>query len=866
MDRLLQILIVLMAVPPATVCGQSGNAIALKNGKLELQWTQDKSGFKLSRIAVSGPNGWQVPGKPDGAYTLLYSKEKPDHTPAKILNEKGQVIDFPEAHYRYIIPVWKQSISPVEMNTAGEAIDFYPATVSHTSTGLLFTQEIEKASISARWALDPEFATDVKVEITVKARQAGYFSMASPSLASLDKSNFNWATVPGVFQGNAIEKKFINAFAYGQGIPEIPVMVRERTASTLAPMVTTHENITMAVIPEPGQGRDPWEKNEKTNSDWLLGLSVMNRKAELMPTVYHPVLGEKKSWLNTGDSLVFRFRYSIQVKDWYPVLKHAINDIYRFNDFLALKQTKRSLTSRLLGMHRYLVNDTLSKWRIDEFKGVKIGAQDYLGGVYNSDKDAMKNADYGAMYMLARITEDQTLQRTRLPYARNFKLMQQHTDSDFFHGAAAGQYYLFKSDRFTEEWGDYSEPIGSTFYMLCDIGNVLLFEKKDTDLMNALKNAADRLLQWMAPNGQWQVAYDNKTQTPLFTDVEDLRPTFYGMLVAFKILKDPKYLTAAKLGADWYIANAVDRGRFLGTCGDTRFMPDFATGQSAQALLDLYDITKEEKYKNAAIRVARIYTASVYTHPIPTTETKTVNGTQRHDWEITQTGLSFEHGGILGSANHRGPILLASHAGMFVRLFGLTKDSLFLNMARAAALGRDAFVDPATSVASYYWDVMNKGAGPYPHHAWWQIGWITDYLLAEIQIRSNGKVEFPRGFITPKVGPHQTYGFEDGKLYGTKASLLLKEGLITLNDPYIDHFAAINKKEKKLFLLLLNDDDETRAFTVNLDPGAVIDGSKIKMIKTIEINGQTQRKLNNTGKWKIHLPPYSLKTIAITYR
>ncbi len=48
----------------------------------------------------------------------------------------------------------------------------------------------------------------------------------------------------------------------------------------------------------------------------------------------------------------------------------------------------------------------------------------------------------------------------------------------------------------------------------------------------------------------------------------------------------------------------------------------------------------------------------------------------RRDWEISQVGLSFEHGGSFGSATLRGPILLASHAGMFVRMFSLTKDSL----------------------------------------------------------------------------------------------------------------------------------------------------------------------------------------------
>ncbi|WP_207234222.1 glycerophosphoryl diester phosphodiesterase [Pseudobacter ginsenosidimutans] len=863
MMRLLQIQILLLLVFPAFTSGQG---ISLKNNRLDLQWTKDASGFKLSRLAVSSPQGWQGISNANGAYTLLYSQAKPDVTPEKLLDEKGQEIIFPEAHYRYLIPVWKQSISPVELNTAGEAIQFFPSSAVQTANEILFTQENEKAFITSLWSFDPAFANDVKVEIRIIAKQAGHFSMASPSLASLNKNHFKWATVPGVFQGNAIEKKFINAFAYGQGIPERPVVVRERTASTLAPMVTTSGNITLAVIPEPGTGRDPWAKNEKTNSDWLIGLSVMNRNAELMPTLYHPVLGEKKSWLNAGDSIVFRFRYSIQPENWYPVFKHAVNDVYQFNHFLHLKRTRQSLTNRLLGMHRYLVNDSLSLWRLDDFKGMTIGAQDYLGGVYGSDKDAMKNADYGAMWMLGKITEDGTLLTTRLPYARNFKLMQQHTDTGFFHGAAAGQYYLHKSNQFTEEWGDYSEPVGSTFYMLCDIGNVLLFEKNDTALRTALRISADKLLQWMGPNGQWQVAYDNKTQQPLFTDVQDLRPTFYGMIVAYQVLKDPKYLAAAKLGADWYITNAVERGRFLGTCGDARFVPDFATGQSAQALLDLYDITKEEKYKKAAIDVATIYTASVYTHPVPTTQQKTVNGITREDWEISQVGLSFEHGGVIGSANHRGPIMLASHAGMFVRLFSLTKDSLFLNMARAAALGRDAFVDSATSVASYYWDVMNKGAGPYPHHAWWQIGWITDYLLSEVRMRSNGKVEFPRGFITPKVGPHQTYGFADGKIYGSNASLLLKEGMLTIADPYTDYFTAIDTKGKKLFLLVMNNDDEARKVNIALDPAKVIKGKKIKLVKTIVQSDKHATPLNNSGKWSISLPPYGLKVIAITYR
>src|SRR5690606_4097063 len=146
-------------------------------------------------------------------------------------------------------------------------------------------------------------------------------------------------------------------------------------------------------------------------------------------------------------------------------------------------------------------------------------------------------------------------------------------------------------------------------------------------------------------------------------------------------------------------------------------------------------------------------------------------GLQVFDWQISQVGLGFEHGGIIGSANSHGPILLASHAGMFVRLFQITADSLYLDMARAAARGRDAFVDPTTGVASYYWNAMNNGAGPFPQHAWWQIGRITDYLLAEAHLRANGQITFPSGFMAPKVGPHTAYGFASGKMFGKPVDL-----------------------------------------------------------------------------------------------
>ena len=58
------------------------------------------------------------------------------------------------------------------------------------------------------------------------------------------------------------------------------------------------------------------------------------------------------------------------------------------------------------------------------------------------------------------------------------------------------------------------------------------------------------------------------------------------------------------------------------------------------------------------------------------------------DWELNQTGLGVEH--IRGTAVN-GPILISSYAGLFVKMYEWTEEPVFLTMARAASIGRNAF-------------------------------------------------------------------------------------------------------------------------------------------------------------------------------
>ena len=803
----------LLLLCPILICAQQ--TLKLGNDLINLEWKKGKTGWQLKTFEAKQQNGFSPFGITSGEYSLLYSKEKPSEAPVPII-ENGDTLQFPEKTFKYVYTKFQRAISSVPMNKAGERYNFFPTDAKETSGGITFSRQTEYGNYLAHWELCKEFPTDILINLSFTAAKEGFYSLQTPTLSTLSEDKLQWGIVPGFFQGNSIQHSFPLSYVYAQGLPAYPVLCRESTLTTMASIISNKNGVTMAVIPQPGQDRNPYTQDHNThNTLWNIALSHMNENSKLTPTAYHPVLGENGSFLRKGESIHFTYRVTLSNTDWYSAYKHAIYDIYQFDKSLELKDTKLSLTDRLFMLYNYVLDKKTAKWNFETYRGDTIAAQSYLSGVTGADGDAMKNSDIGAVWMLSHITGDSLLNKAILPYIRNFKIHQQVADG-FFKGAAEGQYFLAKKKIFTEEWGQHVEPVGITYYTLMDIGNILLFEPGNEKLKTLLKNGADRLLEWQQPDGSWVIGYDKQTHKPIYTDIQDLRPTFYGLLIAYQLLGDDNYLKAAEKGAQWIIRNGVNKGHFTGVCGDVRFVNDFSTIQCAQALLDLYEVTANTNYLDAAIQTAKLYTSSIYTHPVPTGEVKTRGGKQWTDWQLSQAGLCFEHGGSMGSAVDHGPILLLSHCGMFLRMYQQTQDSLFLDMARAGALARDAFVNPETGVASYYWSRFDQGAGNFPHHAWWQIGWIYDYLVSEAELRSGGRVAFPRGFMTPKVGPHKSLGFKPGTIDGKEVNLILKEGLITLDNTNVDYITALSTDEQTLYVILLNNQKRKNRVTVSI--------------------------------------------------
>ncbi|MDR1789536.1 MAG: glycerophosphoryl diester phosphodiesterase [Opitutaceae bacterium] len=863
----------------SAACLPAGDALVLEDAAVRLEWRQTDAGWALDSLRFTAPGGdvIRVPGT-SARQTVLFSETKPGDTP-RAFSFKGATENFPGS----LSGVgsdnrWARATTPALLNTAGEARHFLPSEAAGAGGSVVFRHEDDVAGVATAWRLDPEFPGDVLVDVTLVARKAGYIGLATPELFSIAPGDLAWAIVPGYFKGDRVNDDIPASLAYNHGLPALPVIVPDRCASTLASIATLKSGVTLSVLAQPSERFDPWPGDKMADrKSPRLGLSHMTRDGRLAPTLYCPVLGQQNSRVAPGDTRRFSFRYSLRKGDWFDAVRHAARDIYRLDDFLALKNPVRSLSDRLHSLHEYVVSDKTSFWHVEDFDGLKIGAQAYNAAVLGarrdkgnkSDYDALKNSDYGAMWMLATASGDPRLTRDRLPFARNFKLAQQQTAPGFFQGAALGQYYLAKSKRFTEEWGSYVEPIAITYYTMLDIGNILLFQPGDAALRERLRLGAERLLAWQHADGRWEVADDHATQKPLYVETPDFRPTFYGLLVAHKLLGDPRYLAAAKKGADWLVENAVKPARFLGVCGDARFVPDFATVQLSQAFLDLFELTGDARHRDAAIECARQYLADIYTHPVATRKKKKAKGVAREDWEINQTGLSFEHGGTLGSANSRGPILLSSYAGLFVRMSRITGETLFRDLARAAMIGRDAFLNPATQVASYYWNNMDAGPGGFPHHAWWQIGLITDYLVSEAALRSGGAVGFPRGFITPKVGPHACFGFAPGKIHGQAADLSWAN--VQTGRADVDYLAARSPDNTRRHLILLNNSARPVQTTVAAAPSgfAGLSAPRWTAATLADAAGQAAacgEEAVRDGKFPVSIPAFGIAVLTLETR
>lgn len=378
-------------------------------------------------------------------------------------------------------------------------------------------------------------------------------------------------------------------------------------------------------------------------------------------------------------------------------------------------------------------------------------------------------------------------------------------------------------------------------------------------------------------------------------------------MAKYKITGDKKDLEKAEEGAQDYIQKYVKQypTDFASNSGlkdkQAAFHIDFST--NIYDLFEIWEITKKEKYLEAAHVGARHLLLWSRSNPVAPDTTITVNkgskvdgifpgrreGTTNHDFvvrnvlsEVPEQQIEAWRTSLVGLLPEQqatyvyGPIMLVHHAAWFLRIASLTGDDLLAEAAYNAVLGRYANF-PGYYFTSLHTNVYQKEYYPmhdyydikynaiFYNHVWPHITLLTDFLISDAFYRSNGQIDFPSvyapgyAFLTSKV-----YGAQPGQIYGDKdINLWMPLKALQLGNIAINHIFGIGKDALYLILMNTSNEEQTSDIVLNQDKIPFDSGKKYPTV-LFSANGELQEGNEMVdGKINTFIPAQSLVVVRI---
>jgi hypothetical protein len=131
-------------------------------------------------------------------------------------------------------------------------------------------------------------------------------------------------------------------------------------------------------------------------------------------------------------------------------------------------------------------------------------------------------------------------------------------------------------------------------------------------------------------------------------------------------------------------------------------------------------------------------------------------------------------------------------------------------------------------------------------------------------MRSAGQISFPAGFITPKVGPHRSYGFAPGQMFGEEVEMAW--GGVKTDHPAVDNLVARSTKSRRVFVVLLNQRAERTMVRVRADVGPIT-GGKSERWKSVQLRAgaETVSQAISDEVGPVELPAFGWSVLVYDY-
>lgn len=196
-----------------------------------------------------------------------------------------------------------------------------------------------------------------------------------------------------------------------------------------------------------------------------------------------------------------------------------------------------------------------------------------------------------------------------------------------------------------------------------------------TGWLNYCKKYADWLVRNQEEDGSFYICYNWKTGKPAheskYTTTNDIR----FLVELYSATRDRRYLDAA-LKAGEFSYNFIHHDYlYVGGVIDNPNVKDRESGQMAlYAFLALYDATRDDKWKEAAIQAARYTETFMFSYDVPMAINDTLTDYPKDRDIVGQTLIATGHSGIDNG--------MAFSSFQYYRLYLMTGDKHFLHVAR----------------------------------------------------------------------------------------------------------------------------------------------------------------------------------------
>ncbi len=659
--------------------------------------------------------------------------------------------------------------------------------------------------------------------------KAGYFSVGYVGAPATTKSDIEEIWQPLIWHEKRVPDRPYMTLAYRCPIP-----------TTLA----TTDGVTVGVIADKAEFPFmplPLAKNSR------FGVVLLNNQGTVQPQLFAPVLGGIESKMIEGKPYTFSmhlFAKEMSLSTAFETITKELAEFadYRENVDITLNQTLDNIIDYAMSSYS-LFEDSLK------------------GCNYSTDAPgAVKNVSSLNPLQIALLT-----QRLDIYEQRAYPMVEYGLSREkFLFSIDPKQKIQFPSRQLNGPCVPISEL--TSLYQITGENNDYLLDLAEKEYYSS----RTRNLQKLEVGEKWQNA-----------------------MALYRATQDEKWLAIAQEGADKYIENRVNKrqeafdekgAEFFFWPG---FVPDFIS------LFELYEVTNDDRYLAAAHEGIRRYASFVWFVPQIPQEEVVVNpkGLAPHyaylrgkgykqmeaatetveAWRLSEIGLTPESSST--STGHRG-IFMTNFAPWMMRIGYLTGDTWLQDIARSAVIGRYKNF-PGYHINTERTTVYEKEEYPYRkynelsvnsfhfNHIWPMANMITDYLVTDAFVKSEGEITFPSEFVEGFAYlQSKFYGHKTGSIYNEKdVHLYLPQNMLSTTSCQLNHIAGYNNDN--FFIVFTNQSKEKQTSTITLSNSLFANLEKQYDVAIWSNNVKSGNSILNNGTIEVEIDANGIVVLAI---